>query len=43
MSVFLFQFWAPIEYLDPHAKFPDCKWKAGHFVGIAKNHSDPLK
>ena len=42
ISVFRFQFWAPIEYLDPHAKFPACKWKPGRFVGIARNHGDPL-
>jgi hypothetical protein len=29
-------------YLDPHAKFPDCKWKPGRFVGIAWKHGDPL-
>ena len=40
--MFRFQFWAPIEYYDPNARFPDCKWKPGRFIGIARDHGDPL-
>ena len=42
ISVFRYSFWQPIEYLDSHAKFPNCKWKPGRFVGIAWKHGDSL-
>ena len=42
ISVFRFEFWQPIEYLDPDVKYPACKWKPGRFVGIARGHGDPF-
>eukprot|EP00957_Ditylum_brightwellii_P211905 15366746-Ditylum_brightwellii.AAC.1 len=34
ISVFFYQFWQPIKYLDHKIKFPNVKWQNGHFVGI---------
>ncbi len=42
ISVFRYSFWQPIEYFDPGAKYPACKWKPGRFVGIAWDHGDPF-
>ena len=42
ISVFRFEFWQPIEYLDPNVKYPNCKWKPGRFIGIDRVHGDPF-
>ena len=42
ISVFRYEFWQPIENLDPKAKFLTYKWKCGRFVSIAWKDGDPL-
>jgi hypothetical protein len=42
ISVFRYYFWQPIEYNQPNARFPACKWQKGRFVGIAWKHGDPF-
>lgn len=42
ISPFRYKFWQPILYLDPSAKYPDCKWKPGYWIGRARYHGDPF-
>ena len=37
---FCFSFWQAIEYYEPTAKFPEARWKAGRFLGIAWESGD---
>ena len=40
ISVFRFEFWEPIFYHDPHAKFPQPNLLPGRFLGIARTTGD---
>ena len=40
ISAFRFSFWQAIEYYEPTAKFPEARWKAGRFLGIAWESGD---
>lgn len=40
ISVFRFEFWEPIYYHEPHAKFPTPNLLPGRFLGIARTTGD---
>lgn len=42
ISVFRYEFWQPVEYLEPQVKFPDCKWRPARFLGPAWDTGDPF-